>query len=228
QCSSAGYSAIADLDGDGKPEYIVTDLGIHVFSNDGSLRWEDQTYFNVGAFALLDTDGDGKPEIVTPVHRGPFVIYDALTGQKKLTRHPPPNGGASAGTIAATTSIDPSGPSLAISNNDYVNGTGLLDRNLNLKWYDLVPPMKQGFLDNPSYVALADLLGQGRPQVISHSDYRNLGIQDVLTGQWLEYFSITGGFYGRNTWPIPVDLDGDGRGEIIVNYSLPFTYDNSF
>ncbi|MGH9721864.1 MAG: hypothetical protein ACRD8O_16790, partial [Bryobacteraceae bacterium] len=165
-CSSRAYSAIADVDGDGKNEYIVGDFGIHVFNNDGTLRWENTTYGN-DAFALLDTDKDGKPEIVLPIFRSGFIILDAVTGQLKAQKKPSPDWGAWSWTIAATTSVDPNNfPSLAIANNDYKNGTGLLDNNLNLKWYDLVPPMKLGNLDNPSYVVLADLLGQGRPQVI--------------------------------------------------------------
>ena len=32
-----GYSAIADVDGDGKNEYVVGDYGIHVLKSDGSL-----------------------------------------------------------------------------------------------------------------------------------------------------------------------------------------------
>ncbi len=228
-CSSGSYSAIADVDGDGKNEYIVSgEYGSHVFNNDGTLRWENTTY-GTTAFALVDTDKDGKPELVFPIHRWAFLIMDASTGQIKQQKKPSADWGAFAASIAATTSVDPNGyPSLAISNNDYANGTGLLDNNLNLKWYNLVPPVSLGILDNPSYVVLADLLGQGRPQVISHSDYRNLGIQDILTGQWLEYFSITGGFLGYNSFPIPVDVDGDGHGEVIVSYALRFSYDGSY
>ncbi|HEY1238986.1 MAG TPA: hypothetical protein VGF16_00455, partial [Bryobacteraceae bacterium] len=227
-CSSLAYSAIADVNGDGKNEYIVGDFGIHVLKNDGTKLWEVAGQ-NLYAFSLLDTDKNGTPEVVVPVYRSGFLILDGATGQVKRQYKPSPDWGASSDTIAATTSTDPNRyPGIVVANNDYANGTGLLNNNLNIKWYDIVPPAKAGLLDNPSYVMLADLLRQGRPQVISHSDYRNLGIQDILTGQWLEYFSITGGFLGRNSWPIPVDVDGDGRGEIIASYSLPWTYDNSY
>ncbi len=227
-CVSNMFSAIADLDGDGKNEYIASgEYGTHVFNNNGTLRWEANLWGS--AFALVDADKDGKPELMVPQHRGAFQIVDASTGQLKKSNKPSPNWGGFGAAAAATTSIDANGnPNFAIANNDNYNGTGLLDNNLNLKWYTLVPPMQQGLGDNPSYVVLADLLGQGRPQVISHSNYRNLGIQDITTGQWLEYFSITGGFYGYDSWPIPVDADGDGHGEIIVNYSLPWTYDGSY
>ena len=113
-------------------------------------------------------------------------------------------------SIAATTSVGLlSYPSLVVANNDYQNGVALLDNNLNQKWFNLTPPVTWGLLDNSSYVVLADLLGRGRPQVISHSNYRNLGIQDIVTGEWLEYFDISGGFVGYNSFPIPVDVDGE-------------------
>lgn len=219
-CSNRTYSVIADINGDGKNEYIAGDFGIHVFKNDGTILWENTTY-SMDMFALLDVDKDGKPEIVIPVFRSMFVILDAATGVEKQRKIPSPNWTPWSWSMAATTSLDPAGyPSLIVANNDFVNGTALLDKTLTQKWFNPVPPALAGNLDNPSYAVLADLLGQGRPQVISHSGYRNLGIQDSLTGQFLEYFDIAGAFNSYNSWPIPVDVDGDGRGEIIVNYGV--------
>jgi hypothetical protein len=222
-CSSYGYSAIADVDGDGKNEYIVGDYGIHVLKSDGSLLWE-YAGNNLYAFALLDLDKDGKAEVVVPVHRQQFLVLNAANGQVKQSKTP--SGWTPfSQSIAATTSVGPASyPSLVVANNDYQNGAALLDNNLNQKWFNVTPPVTWGLLDNSSYVVLADLLGQGRPQVISHSNYRNLGIQDSATGEWLEYFDISGGFVGYNSWPVPVDIDGDGRGEIIVSYAVRNPY----
>jgi hypothetical protein len=226
-CSSYGYSAVADVDGDGKNEYIVGDYGIHVLKSDGSLLWE-YAGNNLYAFALLDLDRDGKAEVVVPVHRQQFLVLNAANGQVKQSKIP--SGWTPfSQSIAATTSVGPvSYPSLVVANNDYQNGTALLDNTLNQKWFKVTPPVTWGLLDNPSYVVLADLFGQGRPQVISHSNYRNLGIQDIATGEWIEYFDISGGFVGSNSFPIPVDIDGDGRGEIIASYALRYPYSASF
>jgi len=60
-----GYSAIADVDGDGKNEYVVGDYGIHVLKSDGSLVWE-YAGNNLYAFALLDLDKEGKAEVDVP------------------------------------------------------------------------------------------------------------------------------------------------------------------
>jgi len=99
-----------------------------------------------------------------------------------------------------------------------VNGTALVDNQLNQKWRSPSPIQSSGSsLENPHSVALADLLGQGRPQVISRSDRRSIGIQDILDGSWMVYTSIYG-FGAMRGWPIPVDADGDGHGDVIVNY----------
>lgn len=218
QCSSGAFSAIADLDDDGKNELIVGDYGIHVYRADGSLMWE-RGGNNLYDFALLDTDKDGKAEVVVPVHRQYFLILDGRTGGVKKQTLPSNQWSPFASTIAATTSLDANEfPSIAIANNDYSNGIGLLDNNLGVKWFFLTPVSSVvSAVDNPQSLTMADVLGIGRPQIFSRSDRRHLGIQDSKDGKWLEYFSIFG--WGTiHSWPIPVDVDGDGRGEVIVQH----------
>src|SRR6185503_10100784 len=108
-------------------------------------------------------------------------------------------------------------PTMAIANNDFINGTGALDNQLSVKWWTQVPI--PGTFDNPQYLVLADLLGQGRPQVISHSDRRSIGIQDIKDGRWLLYTQVYGSGYMHSN-PIPVDVDADGRGDVIISYGL--------
>ncbi len=214
-CTTRGYAAVADVDGNGSNELILGKFAIHVFNSDGTLRWRSAGH-NMYNFSITDMDNDGKAEIVVPVHRSYFDVYDGATGalKKHITPSPwTPN----ADTIAVTTSVDPAGaPTIVIANNDGLNGTGALDKQLATKWWT-GPPMPAGTTENPYTVSLADILGQGRPQVISRSDRRGIGIQDITTGQWLLYTDVYG--YGVLDGPaIPVDVDGDGRGEIIIGY----------
>ncbi|MDX2151370.1 MAG: hypothetical protein SFV54_11605 [Bryobacteraceae bacterium] len=216
-CSAAAYSAIVDVTGDGKPEYIAGDYGIHVFNRDGTKLWE-RGGNNMFAFAVLDLEKDGTPEIVLPVHRQFFYVLDGPTGAIRKQTAPSNTWSPFAWTIAATSSLDPQNfPTLAIANNDYANGTGSLDRNIVQRWFDLTPAIKLGNSENPTSVVLADLLGQGRPQVIARSDRRLFGIQDLNDGSYLEHMGIYG-FGSTAHWPIPVDVDGDGRGEVVVSY----------
>jgi len=133
-----GYSAIADVDGDGKNEYVVGDYGIHVLKSDGSLLWE-YAGNNLYAFALLDLDKDGKAEIVVPVHRQQFLVLNAANGQVKQWKTP--SGWTPfSQSIAATTIFGPASyPSLVVANNDYQNGVALLDNNLNFVGYNSWP-----------------------------------------------------------------------------------------
>ena len=212
------YGTIADVDADGSNEIIIGNYGIWLFNSDGTLRWKN-AFNNLYSFALVDVEKDGKPEIIVPVHRQLFLTLDARTGVQKKS-FTASGWSPFSDTIAATTSLDPAGlPSLAIANNDYTNGTGVLDGQLNLKWWT-PNPLSSQVTDNPSHVVLADLLGQGRPQVISASDRRSIGIQDIKDGRWLLYLDVFGAAY-QYEGPIPVDVDGDGRGEVIVGYGNP-------
>ncbi|MBL8218657.1 MAG: hypothetical protein JNL62_05490 [Bryobacterales bacterium] len=209
------YGTIADLEGDGSNEIIIGNYGIHVFNSDLTLRWRGEAN-NIYTFAIADTDKDGKPEFVLPVHRQRFDIIDGQTGTLKK-RIVPPNWSPYSDTISVTSSLDPGAlPTMAVANNDYSNGTGSLDNLLNIRWWTLTPLSTPGG-ENPSTVVLADLLGQGIPQVISRSDRRAVGIQDLRDGKWIHYFGVFG-FPFMNTNPVPVDVDGDGRGEVIVTY----------
>ena len=214
-CTTNGYAAVADVDGDGSNEVIVGKFGIHVFNSNGALRWKTPNN-NLYQFALVDADQDSKPEIVVPVHRQSLDMYDAQTGTLKKRTVPSP-WTPYADTIAVTASAGvPGVPTFAIANNDNINGTAVVDNQFNAKWWF---PTLSPSTENPSHVALADLLGQGRPQIISRSDRHSIGIQDIQDGSWLLYTSLFG-YSAVEGSPIPVDVDGDGRGEVIVNYGL--------
>jgi hypothetical protein len=169
-------------------------------------------------YALVDMEKDGKAEIVVPRYRTRFEMYDAATGAFRKSVIPSgwtPNDR----TIAATTSLDPAGlPSFAVSNNDGINGTALLDSQLNVKWWKIAPANEDTtFRDNPEHVFLADLLGLGVPQMITRSDARGFGIQDIRDGRYYMHTSIFG--YGSmGGGPIVADVDGDGRAEVVLLY----------
>src|SRR5262249_59558932 len=61
--------AVADIDGDGKPEIIATDYSHHLiaFEHDGQVKWISQVPLNTSMeapVAIADLDHDGSPEIV--------------------------------------------------------------------------------------------------------------------------------------------------------------------
>jgi hypothetical protein len=137
-CSQVGSAAIADVDGDKSNEFIVANFGVHVFNSNGTLKWQGELN-NIHSFALVDVEKDGTPELVLPVHRQRFDIVDAKTGALKKRNVPSPWTPFDR-TIAVTTSVDAGGlPTIAIANNDYTNGTGVLNNQLAVQWWKPTP-----------------------------------------------------------------------------------------
>ncbi len=74
--------AIADLDGDGAQEVLVTcgdpHPGVHALSPDGTPRWGYATPAGVWAVAVADLDGDAWPEVVIGDDDGVVRVLDHL------------------------------------------------------------------------------------------------------------------------------------------------------
>jgi len=101
---SAGGILVADVDNDGRIDYIVTLAGhIAVHDNAGKRLWLKKTDLVVGwssenmglpghhgpGVAAGDIDGDGKCEVVYVTKDGVIRILDGATGQEKATAAPP-------------------------------------------------------------------------------------------------------------------------------------------
>jgi hypothetical protein len=87
--------AVADLDGDGIPEIVVTSgNGVIAYKKSGSSYLQIATYPVSGAKLLIaDTDGDGKPEVYVLAGSYPSTptIYQLDNTLKLLQSYPVPN-----------------------------------------------------------------------------------------------------------------------------------------
>lgn len=82
--------ALADLDGDGKPDVVVGDEDgqLHALSGaTGKALWTAPTQDNeygahgfIGAAAIVDVDGDGKDDVIAGARDGAMVAYKGSTG----------------------------------------------------------------------------------------------------------------------------------------------------
>jgi hypothetical protein len=100
---SEGGLIVADVDGDGAMDYLVTVPGhLAVYSNDGRKLWIKQTDLVVGGqsesqglpghhgpgVAAGDVDGDGRCEVVFLTKDGMVHVVDGATGNEEVSAWP--------------------------------------------------------------------------------------------------------------------------------------------
>ncbi len=219
--------AVADVNADGRPDIVTANTGS---STTGVLLGQAgggfaavSTYSTGGvlptAVAVADVNGDGRPDVVTANSSTAGVLL----------------GQASGGFAAASTYSTGTGPTgLAVAD---VNGDGRPDivttnHNGNRAGvllgqagggFAAVSSYSTGASSNPQGVAVADVNGDGRPDLVTaNADSDTVG---VLLGQ------ASGGFAAVSAYPAGAgagftpygvavaDVNGDGRPDIVTaNY----------
>jgi hypothetical protein len=201
--------AIADLDGDGKPE-IVTCLastksapgGVVAFTNTGALKWKStdpKVTCGFASPAIADLDGDGKAEVI--------VRYSVLDGASGKTRWVGKTltSGTSAADLVTVADIDEDGKPEVVGGNVVFNHDGTI------KWQHPTRP--------DGYPAIADLDGDGDPEIITASsgDHSLRAFHHDGTLAWgpVDINQGNGAASPNGGGPPTIaDFDGDGKPEI--------------
>jgi hypothetical protein len=221
--------AIADVDGDGLPDVIISDgsgsaAGVRVLLNDGhgdlaaDVSYPSETGAGVGpvSVSVADINGDGKPDLVTANGRDGTVSVLMNNGD---------------GTFAVPVSYAAGTDPVAVAVGD-LNGDGLPDLVvadaagnsvqilLNDGAGDFAAPVATPDGKGPVAVILADVNGDGHPDVVV-ADQGDSKVA-ILTGAGDGSFAAPV-FYGTGPepgWIAAHDLSGDGRLDLVTaNYS---------
>jgi 6-phosphogluconolactonase (cycloisomerase 2 family) len=182
------FSALADIDGDGKSDLIVTDYNnntISIYRNTGTSgsmttasffnKYDYTTGNNPYGLAVGDVDGDGKPDIVVVNYGSSTVSVFKNT--------------ATSGIIGASS---------------------------------LAPKVDFATGANPYHVAIVDIDGDGKPDMVVTNNgaatislFQNTGIQgSVTTSSFAPKVDLS---TGSGPGGIATgDIDGDGKPDIVV------------
>jgi hypothetical protein len=229
--------AVADFDGDGKLDVVVTNYDfrvpdqagtIAVLRNNGDGTLAPAVVYGVGKWpfsvTVADFDGDGKADIAVPNYGAYSVSILKNNGD---------------GTFAAAVNYTVAGTPMSVTAADF-NGDGKLDLAVAINSNTCISILKNkgdgsfetytiwGVMGGPSAIAAADLDGDGVVDLAIAKEQSNL--VSILKGNGLGGF-VNGGNYAVDTMPMSVivaDFDGDGKLDLAVGCDGGYTPDQGY
>jgi hypothetical protein len=184
--------AVADVNGDGKPDVVVAERDwnvVTVLLGNGDGTFQTRADYGSGgsdadSVAIGDVNGDGKPDLVVATLAGGTVCVLLNNGDGTFRPAVGYGSGAPATTSAAVADVNGDGkPDLVVSNNGYGEDGAvsvLLGNGDGTFQTALVYSSGGG---GPQYVAVADVNGDGRPDlIVPNGDSSNVGVLLNNTG----------------------------------------------
>ena len=236
--------AVADVNGDGKPDLVVADLAgevggyvdILLGNGDGTFQTAvpyDSGGWGPGSVAVADVNGDGKLDVaVANCAAVNFYCYDAGDGVVSIllgngdgtfqTAVPYDSGGFQTSSIAVADVNGDDKPDLVAANcgshnnSNCENGTvGVLLGNGDGTFQPAVTYGSGGTDSSPVGLAVADVNGDGKLDVVVTNYYSNVG---VLLGNGDGTFqTVTFGSTGGDPVSVAVaDVNGDGKPDLML------------
>jgi hypothetical protein len=223
--------AVGDIDGDGKPDMIVANNGSDTISfykntsSAGIISFAPKIDFKAGtnpySIAIRDLDNDGKPDIAvtTQGSSSALLVMQNTTLGGVVSFNTAINVAALAGPfIVSIGDLDGDGiPDLAVASSG--NSSIIVVKNVSTPGnFSFDTPQSFATGTYPDCVALSDLDGDGKPDMIScNRNSNNISVlRNTSTAGNISFDSHVD--YAAGAVPIftaAADLDGDGRADIV-------------
>jgi hypothetical protein len=218
--------AVADINGDHKPDLIVSDslgVGVLLGNGDGTFQAERTVAPGVRLLTVADVNGDGIPDLIVANGSNVGVLLGNGDGTFGPQLTSPAGGSQSSATVA---DVNGDGiPDLVVthSGSKYRSGTVSVLLGNGDGTFRPDPFSSPGLSPGtfavgrfPTAVAVADLTGDGRPDLVVANMYGNnvsvlLGNGD---GSFLPQQTFAAGSVSRSV--AVADVNGDGRPDLVV------------
>jgi hypothetical protein len=227
--------AVADVNGDGKPDLVVANSGfagdsdgsVSVLLGNGDGTFQPPVTYSSGqnwtGITVADVNGDGKPDVIVGNWPGAVGVF---LGNGDGTFQPPviyASGGTEVGDVAVADVNRDGKPDLIVANCGSGCDGGSVAVLLGNGDGTFQPAVNYGGGNGPYSVAVADVNGDGNPDVLVADfwGFQGQGVSTVavLLGNGDGTFqpAVTYDSGGYMAWSIAVaDVNGDGKPDVVV------------